>query len=75
MKGLTDGGVGNKRLVIEAKNLSHIVEIWVLNDESPLRVVHPVVEVSNGDLCPPVVLVVHLYVPVHPNGAHMVSAL
>ena len=47
----------------------------MLDDEGPLRVVQPVVEVCDGDLDAPVVLVVDLDVPVHADGAHVVGAL
>lgn len=47
----------------------------VLNDESPLAEVQPVVEVGDADFNAPVVLVVHLDMPVHTNGAHMVGAV
>ena len=72
---LTDGSVGFEWLVIKAKNFSHVVEIGMLNDESPLRVVHPVIEVSDCYLCPPVIPVVDLHMPVHPYRAHVVRAL
>lgn len=42
---LTYYSVGVQRFVVEAENGSQVVEIGVLRDEVPLRVVHPVVEV------------------------------
>ena len=47
----------------------------MLDDESLLHVVQPAVEVCDGDLHSPVVLVVDLHVPVHADGAHVVGAL
>lgn len=71
----TCGLVGNKRLVIETENLRHIVEVWVLYNETPKCVVYPIVEVCNGNLHSPVVFIVDLHMPVHPNRAHVVCAL
>lgn len=73
--GLTDGFVWDEGLVVEAEHLCDIVEVGVLHDQSPLGVVQAVVEVGDGDLGTPVVLVVELYVPVHADRAHMVGAL
>lgn len=72
---LTDGSVGDEWFVIEAENLSDIVEIRVLNNKSPERIIHPVVEVCNGNLDSPVFFVVNLHMPVHSNGAHVLCAL
>ena len=47
----------------------------MLRHESPLRVVHSVIEVSDSDLHAPVVPVVDLYTPMHSYQAQMVSAL
>lgn len=47
----------------------------MLNDERPLCVVQPVVEVGNGDLHTPVLLVIDLHMPMHPNWAHVVCTL
>jgi hypothetical protein len=72
---LTYGFIGNQRLVIEAENLCHVVKIWMLHNKTPKRVVHPVVEVCNGNLHTPVVLIVELHMPVHSDRAHVVRAL
>lgn len=72
---LTNGPIGDKGLVVEAEELGDIVEVRVLDDKGPLCVVQAVVEVGDGDLGTPVVLVVELHMPVHADGAHMVSAL
>ena len=69
---LTYGPVG-KRLEIEAENLGDSVEVWVLNSQTPEGVIHPVVEVSNGNLDSPVVFIVELHMPVYSDWAHMVS--
>lgn len=74
-QGLTDGFIGNKRLVIKAKNLCYIVQIWMLNNKSPLCVIDPVIEVGYSKLDSPVVLVVELHMPMHSNWAHMVRTL
>lgn len=47
----------------------------MLHDEVPLRVVHPVVKVCDGDLDSPVGLVVELNMPVDPGRAHVACAL
>lgn len=67
--------VRNERLVIKAKNLCNIVQIRMLNCETPERVVHPVVEVCNGNLHAPVFFVIDLDMPVHSHRAHMVCTL
>nr|GMD56904.1 protein COBRA-like [Ipomoea batatas] len=72
---LTDGTVGDNRFVIEAENLSDIVEIRVLNNKSPERIVHSVVEVCDGNLDSPVCLVVNLHMPVNSDWAHVLCAL
>lgn len=72
---LTYRRVWNKGFVVEAKNLSNIVEIRMLNHKRPLRVVHPIIEVCYRHLCSPIVFVVLLYVPMNPHGTHMSSAL
>uniref|UniRef100_A0A804RA47 Uncharacterized protein n=1 Tax=Zea mays TaxID=4577 RepID=A0A804RA47_MAIZE len=72
---LTDAPVWLQRLVLEAEDLGDVVQVGVLRHQRPLRVVHPVVVVGDGDLGAPVVLVVELDVPVHPDGAHVRRAL
>lgn len=73
--GLTNGRIGDKGLVVEAEDLGDIVEVGMLDNEGPLGVVQSVVEVGDGNLSAPVVLVVDLHMPVHTNGAHVVGAL
>ena len=75
MSGLTYVAVGNERLVIEAEDSSDVIKIRMLNSQCPKRVVQPVVEVCDGDLHPPIVLVVDLHMPVDSNRAHVVRAL
>lgn len=72
---LTYGLIWNKRLVIKAVNLCDIVEIRMLNNQSPKCVVHPIVKVCNRNLHTPVLLVIHFYMPVNPYRAHVVCAL
>lgn len=72
---LTDGLVGDKRLVLKAKNLGDIVEIGVLGNECPLCVVQPIVEICYGDFNTPIILVVKLHMPVNPYRAHMMCTL
>lgn len=72
---LTDWSIGNKWFVVEAENLGYIVQIWVLDNERPKRIVHSVVEVCDGDLHPPIFFVILLYVPVNSNGAHVMCAM
>ena len=75
LKLLTDGLVRKKRLVIETKDLSDIVEIGMLNNKRPLAVVPPKVEIGDGNLDSPISLVVELQVPVHTYRTHMFCAL
>lgn len=72
---LTDWFIGNKGFVVEAENLGYIVQIWMLDDERPKRIVHSIVEVCDGDLHPPVFLIILFHVPVNSNRAHMMRAL
>jgi hypothetical protein len=58
---LTYHSIGVQRFVVEAENGSQIVEVGVLRNEVPLRVVHSVIEVCHRDLYPPVLLVVNLH--------------
>lgn len=74
-RALTYGLVGDKRLVVKAENLSHVVEIGMLRHKSPLCVVQFVIEISDRYLHSPIILVVKLHVPVHPYWTHMMSAL
>ena len=74
-KGLTDILVGKKRLVVEAESLGEIVQIRMLNDERPVAVVFPKVEIRYCDLDPPIGLVVEFKMPVHSYGAHVFCAL
>lgn len=55
---LTCGFVWNEWLVIKAKNLSDIVEIWMLNNKRPLRIVKPIVEICDSHLHTPILDVV-----------------
>lgn len=75
MYGLTCGVVRDQRLIVEAENFSDIVEIWMLNDKRPLCVINLVVEISNGHLYTPIILVVELHMPMHPDGAHVLRAV
>lgn len=75
MYGLTCGVVRDQRLIVEAENFSDIVEIWMLNDKRPLCVINLVVEISNGHLYTPILLVVELHMPMHPDGAHVLRAM
>ena len=75
MNELTDGLIRNKGLVIKTEDLGDIVEIGMLSHQGPLRVIHPVVEVGDGDLGTPVVLVVELDMPMYSNWTHVASAL
>jgi hypothetical protein len=47
----------------------------MLYNKTPKGVVHPIVEVCNGNLHTPIVLVVELHMPVHSDRAHVVCAL
>ena len=72
---LTLGFEGDDRLVVKAENLRDIVEIGMLDDESPLRVVKAVIEVCNRNLGAPILLVVKLHMPMHSDRAHVLCAL
>lgn len=73
---LTDAvAVWGQWFVVQAEQLSDIVEVWMLHDDVPFRVVHAEVEVCDGDLHPPVVLEVLHHVPVDSYRAHVGGAL
>lgn len=72
---LTDGLVGDKRLVIKAEDSGDVVEIRMLSYECPLCVIQPVVEIGYGDLDAPIVFIVKLHMPVHSYRTHMMCAL
>lgn len=72
---LTYGLIGKKRLVVKAENLCHVIKIWMLYNETPECVIHPIVKVCNGNLHTPIVFIVELHMPVHADGAHVVCAL
>lgn len=56
----------------KAINFSDIFEIWMLKNESPLCEIPLVVEIGYGNLCKPMLLVVSLHMPVHPDRARVV---
>lgn len=47
----------------------------MLDDQVPLRIVHGIVEIRNGNLDSPVQLVVELNMPMNSDWAHMTRAL
>lgn len=59
----------------KAIHFSGIFEIWMLKNESPLCEIPLVVEIGYGNLCKPMLLVVSLHMPVHPDRAHVLCAL
>lgn len=72
---LTNRFIGNKGFIVKAENLCYIVQIRVLDNKRPKWIVHSVVEVCDGDLHPPIFLVILLYVPVNSNRAHVMCAM
>ena len=73
--GLTYARVRTKRFVVKTEKLSDIVEVGMLNNQIPLRVIHIVVEVCDCDLHTPVLFVVSFYMPVNSDGTHMLRTL
>lgn len=73
--GLTYFSVRIKRFVVKAEKLSEIVEVGMLNDQIPLRVVRIVVKVCDCDLHSPVLFVVCFYMPMNSDGTHMLCTL
>lgn len=67
--------VGHERLVVEAENLSDIVEIGMLCHKCPMCMVLPVIEVSDSNFDSPIILVIELYMPMHTYWAHVMGAL
>jgi len=59
----------------KAEKLSDIVEVGMLNNQIPLRVIHIVVEVCDCDLHMPVLFVVSFHMPMNSDGTHMLCTL
>lgn len=72
---LTLGCVRNKWFVDKTENLGDIIEIGMLGNKRPLRVVRSIVEICDGDLNSPILLVVELDMPMNSNWAHVLCAL
>jgi len=72
---LTYGWVRGQGLVVEAKNCSYIVKIRVLDNQVPLRVVHPVVEIRYCDLHSPIFFIIEFDMPMNSYWTHMRCAL
>lgn len=73
--GLTCGFIWVEWLVDKAMNFGHIVKIRMLSNERPLRVIELVVEIGNGYLNTPVILVIFFYVPMHSDWTHVFCAV
>lgn len=67
--------VWEKRLVTKAINLCNIVEIRMLSYKRPLCVVNTIIEIYDGDLHTPILLVVHFNMPMNPDWTHVTRAL
>lgn len=72
---LTLGCVRDKWFVDKTENLGDIVEIGVLGNKRPLRVIRSIVEICDGNLHSPKLLVVELDMPMNSDGAHVLCAL
>lgn len=72
---LTYGSIRNQGLVVEAESLSEVIEIRMLHHQVPLRIVHVVVEICDGDFNSPVGFVVNFDMPVYSYWTHMVCTL
>lgn len=72
---LTYGFIGKKWHVFKAIDLGDIVEIGMLYNKIPLCVIQSIVEVDDGNLDPPIILIVVPNMPVHTNMTHVVCAL
>jgi hypothetical protein len=69
------GAVRIQRLVVEAERFREVVEVRVLEDQVPVSEIGREVAVRDGDLHSPIILVVHLHVPVDLHGAHVRGAV
>lgn len=72
--GLTYISILKQGLVVEAKNLVYALQVGVLDDKVPVGVVMDIVEVVDGQLHPPILLVAKLDMPMHTDRAHMLGA-
>lgn len=61
--------------MIEAKDLGEVIQVGMLHNQVPLGEVHSIVEICDGDLHSPVLLVIELDVPMDTDWAHMAGAL
>lgn len=55
--------------------MSEIVQVWMLNNEIPVRIVPCIVEIGDCNLHTPILFVVELDMPMDTDGAHMAGAL
>lgn len=63
-----------KGLVVEAEDLFNALQVGVLHHKVPLAEVLSIVQVGYSHLNPPIILVAHLHMPMHLNGAHVPRA-
>ena len=61
-------------MVTEAEDLCYVLKIRVLQNQVPISVVLEKVEISDGHLNPPIILVVHFHMPMYLDWAHMLGA-
>ncbi|WVZ86581.1 hypothetical protein U9M48_033337 [Paspalum notatum var. saurae] len=69
------GAVLDERPVVEAEELRDALQVGVLQHQVPVAVVPHQVVVLHRHLHPPVLPVVNLHVPVHPDRAHVLGAM
>jgi hypothetical protein len=74
-KGLTYGLIGKKWHVFKAIDLCNIIKIRVLNNKTPLCVIHSIVEVDDCDLYTPIIFIVVFYMPMHANRTKVACTL
>lgn len=58
-------------MIVEAENLSYILQVGVFHHQVPLGIVFNKVEICDGDFDPPVLFIALLHMPMHSYGAHV----
>jgi hypothetical protein len=74
-EGLTYGLIGKKWHVFKAIDLCNIIKIRVLNNKTPLCVIHSIVEVDDCNLHAPIILIVIFYMPMYANRTKVACTL
>ena len=56
-------------------HLGKVIEVWILNNNIPVTIIHYVIKVCDSDFRSPILFVVKLGMPMYSNWAHVRCAL